>query len=338
MGLDDHASVRAAGQTQTMGGFGGNLHGLKVLIVDDDPMILKMVRTVLENSPLGFDVISSDNGKAGIELAKSDIPDLILLDLMMPDMDGIEVCENLRSSRLTYLIPIIMLTASASSVHRLDALRTGVDEYLSKPFDPEELEARIVGLVRRIRLTRASNPLTGLPGNLAIEQEIHRRLHRDEPFACCYFDLDNFKAYNDYYGFEKGDDCIRWCASLLIEASEKHGQADDFVGHIGGDDFIYITSPDHFEVLCQYICDTFDAQVGTLYNDKDRAQGHIEVLNRRDEMQKFALMSMSIGVATNERRTFVNPLQVSEIATELKRAAKTRQGNGSRFIVDRRSS
>lgn len=300
-------------------------------------MILKMVKTVLENSSLGFEVMLVDNGRQGIETAKKEIPDLILLDLMMPEMDGIEVCENLRASRLTYLIPIIMLTASASSIHRLDALRTGVDEYLSKPFDPEELEARIVGLIRRFRLTRSSNPLTGLPGNLAIEQEILRRLGRDERFACCYFDLDNFKAYNDYYGFEKGDECLRWVAQLMIEVSEGLGRDDDFVGHIGGDDFIYIASPDHFEIFCQRMCELFDEKVGWLYNDVDRQQGYIEVLNRREELQRFPLMAMSIGVATNERRKFSNPLQVAEIASELKRAAKARETAGSRYIVDRRS-
>ena len=318
-------------------GYSGNLHRLKVLVIDDDPMILKMVRTVLENSTLGFEVLFTDKGLQGIEIAKKEIPDLILLDLMMPEMDGIEVCETLRASRLTYLIPIIMLTASASSIHRLDALRTGVDEYLSKPFDPEELEARIVGLIRRFRLTRASNPLTSLPGNLAIEQELHRRLSRDDGFACCYFDLDNFKAFNDYYGFEMGDECIRWVAQLLIEAAEKLGNADDFVGHIGGDDFIYITHPERFDVICQHMCDIFDAQVGALYNDTDRQRGYIEVLNRRQELQRFPLMTMSIGVATNERRSLSNPLQVSEIASELKRAAKQRDDHKSHYIVDRRT-
>jgi len=321
----------------SISGYSGNVHRLKVLVIDDDPMILKMVKTVLENSSLGFEVLFTDKGKQGIEIAKSEIPDLILLDLMMPEMDGIEVCEHLRASRLTYLIPIIMLTASASSIHRLDALRTGVDEYLSKPFDPEELEARIVGLIRRFRLTRASNPLTGLPGNLAIEQEMHRRLSRDEQLACCYFDLDNFKAYNDYYGFEKGDECIRWVAQLLVEACERLGLEDDFVGHIGGDDFIYITRPEHFEPLCKHFCEVFDGQVGMLYNEVDRNRGYIEVTNRRDEMQRFPLMTMSIGVATNERRTLSSPLQVAEIASELKRAAKQRHEKGSQYIVDRRS-
>lgn len=321
----------------SLGGYSGNLHGLRVLVIDDDPMILKMVRTVLESSALGFEIQTIDNGRQGVEVAKAEIPDLILLDLMMPEMDGIEVCEHLRASRRTYLIPVIMLTASASSIHKLDALRTGVDEYLSKPFDPEELEARIVGLVRRFRLTRASSPLTGLPGNLAIEQEIHRRISRAELFACCYFDLDNFKAFNDYYGFEKGDECIRFVAQLLIDAVESQPRTDDFVGHIGGDDFVYITHPDFFEAICQSICERFDAGVGALYNDVDRSQGYIEIINRREELQRFPLMTLSIGIATNERRELSSPLQVAEIATELKRAAKARNSVGSHYIIDRRT-
>ena len=311
---------------------------LKILVVDDDPVLLRMARTFLESSTLSFQVITASCGEDAVKLARSEIPDLVLLDLMMPGMDGIEVCEQMRASRLTYLIPVIMLTASASQVHRLDALRTGVDDYISKPFDPEELEARIVGLVRRIRLTRASNPLTGLPGNLTIEQELNKRIGRGHKFACCYIDLDNFKAYNDYYGFEKGDECIRWVANILIHTAEVLGHQNDFVGHIGGDDFVYVSTPDQVEKVCQSIVEAFDSQVGALYTVEDRERGYIEVANRREESQKFPLMTLSIGVTSNERRQLSSALQVSEIAAELKRAAKSRISEHSRFIVDRRTS
>ena len=313
-------------------------HRLKILVVDDDLVILRMVRTFLENSTSSFHVTTANSGEEAVDIARREIPDLILLDLMMPGMDGIEVCEHLRSSRLTYLIPVIMLTASASQVHRLDALRTGVDDYISKPFDPEELEARIIGLIRRIRLTRASNPLTGLPGNLTIEQEINKRISRNELLACCYIDLDNFKAYNDYYSFEKGDECLQWVAKLLIDIAEEAGATDDFIGHIGGDDFIYITDPENIEKICKALIKVFDGQVGQLYNKEDRERGYIEVANRRDTMQRFPLMSMSIGVATNGHRVLTSALQVAEIASELKRAAKKRQPGESAYIVDRRTS
>lgn len=324
----------------SIGNYPDRLHRLKILVVDDDPVLLRMVRTFLENSSSNFLVVGASSGAEAVELAKSEVPDLILLDLMMPVMDGIEVCEHLRSSRLTYLIPVIMLTASASQVHRLDALRTGVDDYIAKPFDPEELEARIIGLIRRIRLTRASNPLTGLPGNLTIEQEINKRLSRGQRMACCYIDLDNFKAYNDYYSFEKGDECLQWVAKVLIATAESHGGGDDFVGHIGGDDFVYLTIPEEAEVICNALIVAFDAEVGLLYNEQDRSRGYIEVVNRREEVQQFPLMSMSIGVASNGHRQLTSALQVAEIASELKRVAKAkdREPGRSIYVFDRRTS
>lgn len=311
---------------------------IKVLVVDDDPVLLKMVQTFLTSSDDPYEVLLANSGQQALELARTHIPDLVLLDLMMPEMDGIEVCVRLRQSRSTYLIPVIMLTASALQDHRLEALRTGVDDYLSKPFDPEELEIRIQGLIRRIRLSRASNPLTGLPGNLAIEHELNQRLAHGERLACCYLDIDNFKAFNDYYSFEKGDECIRLVADVLIETVEESGLASDFLGHIGGDDFILVTEADRMEALLDIIIAKFDQRVRLLYNDKDREQGWIEVLNRQRESTRYPIATLSIGVSTNERRELRNALEVSEIATELKRAAKIRCPDTSNYIIDRRSS
>ncbi|MCA9795786.1 MAG: response regulator [Candidatus Eremiobacteraeota bacterium] len=311
---------------------------VKILVVDDDPVLLRMVETFLKSASGNYNVLTANSGPEALDMARREVPDLILLDLMMPGMDGIAVCERLRSSRSTYLIPVIMLTASASQIHRLDALRTGVDDYVSKPFDPEELEARIQGLIRRIEMSRASNPLTGLPGNLAIEHEINKRLARDDHMACCYLDLDNFKALNDHYGFEKGDECIKLVAQVLIEAAEASGHNDDFVGHIGGDDFIYISRPDYVEDILNNVTTRFDELVRDIYTLEDRERGYIEVKNRQEEVQQFPITTLSIGVSTNERRNLTSALQVSEIATELKRAAKAKAPGRSHFIIDRRTS
>lgn len=311
---------------------------VKILVVDDDPVLLRMVETFLKSASGNYNVLTANSGPEALEMARREVPDLILLDLMMPGMDGIAVCERLRSSRSTYLIPVIMLTASASQIHRLDALRTGVDDYVSKPFDPEELEARIQGLIRRIEMSRSSNPLTGLPGNLAIEHEINKRLARDDHMACCYLDLDNFKALNDHYGFEKGDECIKLVAQVLIEVAETNGHNDDFVGHIGGDDFIYISRPDCVEDVLTQVTSRFDDLVREIYTPEDRERGYIEVKNRQEETQQFPITTLSIGVSTNERRNLTSALQVSEIATELKRAAKAKAPGRSHFIIDRRTS
>lgn len=311
---------------------------IKVLVVDDDPVLLKMVQTFLTSSDDPYEVLLANSGQEALEIARTEIPDLVLLDLMMPEMDGIEVCVRLRQSRSTYLIPVIMLTASALHDHRLEALRTGVDDYLSKPFDPEELEVRIQSLIRRIRMSRASNPLTGLPGNLAIEHELNQRLARHERLACCYLDIDNFKAFNDHYGFEKGDECIRLVAEVLIEAVEEAGESQDFLGHIGGDDFILITELERVEKLLKLVLSKFDERVRLLYSEQDRERGWIEVLNRQKESTRFPIATLSIGVSTNEKRELRNALEVSEIATELKKAAKLKAPSSSNYIIDRRSS
>jgi diguanylate cyclase (GGDEF)-like protein len=297
-----------------------------------------MVQTFLLSSEDPYEVLLAGSGKEALRVARAEIPDLVLLDLMMPEMDGIEVCVQLRASRSTYLIPVIMLTASALHDHRLEALRTGVDDYLSKPFDPEELEVRIQSLIRRIRLSRASNPLTGLPGNLAIEHELNQRLARGEILACAYLDIDNFKAFNDYYGFEKGDECIRLVAEVLIEAVEAKGSESDFLGHIGGDDFILITHIDSVEDVLDKVAELFDSRVRLLYTKEDRERGWIEILNRQKESTRYPITSLSIGVSTNEKRELSNALEVSEIATELKKAAKARSPGTSNYIIDRRTS
>ena len=311
---------------------------IKVLVVDDDPVLLRMVQTFLLSSEDPYEVLLAGSGKEALKVARAEIPDLVLLDLMMPEMDGIEVCVQLRASRSTYLIPVIMLTASALHDHRLEALRTGVDDYLSKPFDPEELEVRIQSLIRRIRLSRASNPLTGLPGNLAIEHELNQRLARGETLACAYLDIDNFKAFNDYYGFEKGDECIRLVAEVLIEAVEAKGSESDFLGHIGGDDFILITHIDSVEEVLDKVAELFDSKVRLLYTPQDRERGWIEILNRQKESTRYPITSLSIGVSTNDKRELSNALEVSEIATELKKAAKARSPGTSNYIIDRRTS
>lgn len=311
---------------------------MKVLVVDDDPVLLRMIQTFLLSSDDPYEVLLASSGPQALEMARKEVPDLILLDLMMPEMDGIEICKQLRKARTTYLIPVIMLTASALHDHRLEALRTGVDDYLSKPFDPEELEIRIQSLIRRIRLSRASNPLTALPGNLAIEHEINQRIASKEIFACAYVDIDNFKAFNDYYSFEKGDECIQLVAEVMIEAVEAKGCAEDFLGHIGGDDFIVITPADRIEAVLDDLIAMFDERVLDLYNEEDRERGWIEILNRQKESTRYPITTLSIGVSTNERRELKNALEVSEIATELKKAAKAREAGRSSYIIDRRSS
>ena len=304
----------------------------KILVIDDDADLLNIVKTQLKFS--GYEVITASNGDEGIQLARTEGPHLVIVDLLMPVMDGFEVCRRLRQDRLTYLTPIIMLTASGTQLDKIAALKGGVDDFITKPFAPNELDARIEGLIRRFHQSRSSNPLTGLPGNTSIEQEINKRIFKRDPLAVCYIDIDNFKAYNDKYGYDKGDDIIQLVARILISGAEEIGAKDDFVGHIGGDDFIFITTPERMESIARYIIKWFDDLVLACYNDEDRQRGQIEVVNRQGQIQHFPIMSVSIGICTNEHRVLNSALQVSEICAEVKKAAK--KARKSNFVIDRR--
>jgi len=188
----------------------------------------------------------------------------------------------------------------------------------------------------QIRRAHNSNPLTGLPGNLVIEDRLKELVETKEPFAVMYLDLDNFKAYNDKYGFERGDRVLRLTSQVLSRSIGKSGSTDDFLGHIGGDDFIIITQPKYVQDISQSIIDLFDHEVKTQYHPDDLAKGYIEVKNRRRQLEQFPIISISIAAVTNEYHTFHNYLEIAEVAADLKKLAKQRAG--SCVVCDRRSN
>lgn len=191
-----------------------------------------------------------------------------------------------------------------------------------------------VRLKRMEEMYLDASPLTRLPGGIAIEREIHRRLDGSAPLAVCVMDLDNFKAFNDRYGYARGNEVIKEAARIIEEASRTRGAPDDFVGHVGGDDFVVVTVPDRIPALCGWIVDGFDGRIASFYSDQDRANGYIWGMTRQGIEMKFPLMTISIAVVTNTHRSFTSPLEVSEVAAELKDHAKT--FNRSLFIVDKR--
>ena len=179
-----------------------------------------------------------------------------------------------------------------------------------------------------------TSPLTRLPGGIAIENVTNKRIAAGTPLAFCLLDIDNFKAYNDHYGYAKGNDVIQATASIIGEAVAKYGSQDDFVGHIGGDDFVLITTPDLYPRICQAVIDTFDKTILDFYDEQDRQRGHIVGENRQGQEVKFPLATLSIAVVTNLKRKFKNHIQYGEVAAEMKEHAKT--VSGSVFMVDQR--
>jgi len=304
----------------------------KILLIDDSYFFTKSITATL--TAADYDVIHSVTGEDGLRKVREEKPDLVLLDVVMPDIDGFEVCRILRESESNNLMPIIMLTSQNNEEDKLVGLELGADDYITKPFNNREMLSRIKNTLRRIDRNRGANPLTGLQGNLQIQAEINSRIVKDLPFAVIYADLDNFKAYNDVYGFAQGDIAIKLLADILSDQVRDRGNKNDFIGHIGGDDFVLITSVENAEAICRGIIDEFDQRVRELYRDEDREAGFISALDRRGERVETPIMSISLAIITNEYRHFQTYLQVAEIAAELKKKAKSLQG--SNFVKDLR--
>jgi diguanylate cyclase (GGDEF)-like protein len=308
--------------------------GESLLVADDDPFIARLLE--IELRAAGYDVRVASDGNQALELAQERSPDLVLADVMMPNMDGFELTRRLRQDPRTATVSIIMLTARGLSADKLEGFAIGADDYIVKPFDTPELLARIRGVLRRAREMRSQSPLTGLPGNVRIEEEIDQLVESGREFALLYADLDHFKAYNDHYGFMRGDQVIKATSSILEEVSREVTGADAFVGHVGGDDFVLIVSPDKATDVAEAIVARFDADVPVLYDPEDRERGYVEVANRRGELQRFPLISISIGIATTELRAYAHYAEAVAIATEMKTFTKTTVG--SSWALDRRTN
>lgn len=307
-----------------------------VLVVDDDPELRKIISMNLEHA--GFSVHTAANGPDALDFLEGHSADLILLDIMMPELDGIETTRRIRANNdaRIKLTPIILLTAKSEEQDRVIGLEAGADDYVTKPFSNLELIARVRAHLRRVDSDAALSPTTRLPGNLFIEQELRRRIDSHEPFALLYVDADHFKAFNDVYGFGHGDTVIRFIAHTIVDAVRTHGGPDDFVGHIGGDDFVAITEEHQVDTVAQAILAAFDEGIKKYYNERDARIGYIETRDRRGSLNRFPIMTISIAALSNRVRALTDYGEIGAIAAELKSKAKAIPG--SAYVKDRRQT
>jgi diguanylate cyclase (GGDEF)-like protein len=302
----------------------------RILVVEDSPTVARLVATKLEAA--GYQTLVAPDGKAALESAQQNCPDLILCDVVMPGLDGYELTRRLRDDPRTTSVSIIMLTGLGNV---MEGLESGADDYIIKPFNDLELLARIKSVLRRTRQMRAVSPLTALPGNVRIEEEIERRISIGLDFAVMYADIDNFKPYNDYYGFARGDDVLMMTAKLIQDVVLSVGGPLSFVGHIGGDDFIAVVDPEHSQKIAEDIIARFDATAMKLYDPADAARGYIEIENRMGGLQQFPPLSISLGIATTSTRKFTHFAEAVAVASELKSFSKKK--DGSTWAIDRRT-
>lgn len=301
-----------------------------LLVVDDDADIQQIVNLTVQED--GYRVLNARTGTEALLMAQKQPFDLIILDLLLPDIDGFSVLGALRARSATALTPIILLSARDTAQEKVHGLQLGADDYVTKPFSPAELQARVRAALRRRERETGANPSTRLPGNIAIEQAIRHRIDHNAPFAVCYSDLDNFKAYNDNYGFLKGDAVIHQTAHVLVAAVEQQGNSDDFVGHIGGDDFIVITTPDRAERICQHVIANFDTIAPLFYDHPTRQLGYIEAEDRQGRPSRFPFVSISIAVVSNARHPIRHLAEVAQRSIPLKKRAK--EIPGSAYVLE----
>lgn len=297
----------------------------RILVADDEPHILQILKFALEKA--GYQVYTACNGQEALEKAKQLKPHLLILDIMMPKMDGFEVCRKMRESFKLNQIPIIMLTAKSDVSEKVRGLEGGANDYLVKPYSNEELLLRVRNVLEWNIRQREANPLTGLPGNTAIERELKVRIEKGKAFAFLYIDIDNFKAFNDYYGYQKGDEIISFLAGILTRTIEKLGNDSDFVGHIGGDDFVLITSPTRGEFMAKYIIDEFDKRALFLLDEEDVKRGYLEVRNRQGEIHRIPIMSITIALVVGTEDKIKHFAEINDIASELKKYGKKIRGS-----------
>lgn len=263
-------------------------------------------------------------------------PGILIVDADSAGHTGLELVARLKGDAFTAIIPVTALIATHEP-SAVDAwFRAGADEVLTGMFSVAEQEARISAMALRTERDVSVHPSTRLPGTTEIEREIRRRLESADEFAVCYADLDHFKEFNDRYSYYDGDRVIYLLSRILHDVVKGLTGRRGFVGHIGGDDFIFVIPGSEIHVVCTEVLSVFDTLIPLQYNEQDRRAGYFFGKDRRGQLHRVPLMTLSIGIVTNRHRQFAHPAQVSEFATEMKSYAKTLPG--SIFVVDRRHS
>ncbi len=288
----------------------------RLLVVEDDVDIANMLKIYF--SGMEFEVDVAHRGSDALEKTKHVLPHLIVLDIMLPDIDGYEVCRNLRTSTRTSHIPVIFLTQKDERSDKLQGLELGADDYITKPFDIEELKLRVTGAIRRSERESLTDPRSGLPAGRLIEEQL-RRIIREKDWALLDMRVNHFEPFKDVYGFVAGDDVMRFTAMLIGEVVDEFGTSGDFIGHAGGDNFIVITKNENASNIKQRVKERFTAEVQTHYNFIDRQQGFMQAPKPDGGSDKVPFMTMSVGVVSPSQQSFADIREITEMAAEARR-------------------
>ena len=303
----------------------------EIYLIDNQNQLEKTLRNMFkDNKEYSITKVTTE----GLEIALKNIPSLIIVNEDSVNNEAVDICKKIKEDEDNVITPIIVITSQKDHDSKLKMLQLGVSHYIRVPVDEDYLYCTINNILNLLYANRKVSPLTGLPGNVQIRAEMKKRLLTKEEFAMMYFDLDNFKAYNDVYGFMQGDEIIKFTAKVIQKNVHTADYEDSFVGHIGGDDFIAIISDKDCEKVCQDIVTDFDNNVKKFFTDEDAKKGYLEVVNRKGIIEQFPLTAISIGVVEVKRGKFKNVLEIGEAGASVKHLAKTIPG--STYVIDRR--
>lgn len=304
----------------------------EVYIIDCENKLVTSLRKEFEkDEKFRFKIINPKN----INIALKDIPDLIIINEQSIGENLINLCKQIRQNEDNSITPIMVITDKQDEKYKISIMENNIEYIISNNSSEKYMYYVIKNITRLISVNRTVSPLTALPGNVQIQTELKKRLLREETFQVLYIDLDNFKAYNDVYGFLKGDEIIKLTARIIAKNMHALGDSDVFVGHIGGDDFVTIVDENvDYDEICQNIIAEFDGEIIKYFNDIDIERGYIEVVNRKGVVEEFPLTSISIGVVIADKKRFSNILEIGEIGAQVKHLAKSMMG--SSYAIDRR--
>ncbi len=304
----------------------------EIYVIDEKEELVNELKEMFkEQENLKFKRITEDE----IQLVFRNLPQLIIINDDNTKIDTIELCAKIRKNEENNIIPIIVLSSNENREFKIELAKNYVEYYIAKSMGQEYLYYRIRNMFRLLVVNRTISPLTGLPGNTQIQTELKRRMLRGERFVVLYLDLDNFKAYNDVYGFLKGDEIIKFTARTILKNVSNNAKTDLFVGHIGGDDFVTILGDETgYEKICQDIISEFDSGVKYFFTEEDYKRGYLKIQNRKGKMEHFPITSISIGVVVADPDRFTNVLEIGEVGAQVKHIAK--KYKGSCYATDRR--
>ncbi|AGW11953.1 putative response regulator receiver modulated diguanylate cyclase [Megalodesulfovibrio gigas DSM 1382 = ATCC 19364] len=305
------------------------------MVITADPALTAMLDALWPAQDVCWQAF--ERASRAMEELYAEPPDLLLVDECLPDMSGLELAMAVKSENVYRQMPVVLVLRGPEALDSLDWSAMEVDEFLLRPFSPVEIRSRLALALARATRTLDANPLSKLPGNTSIIQRVQHLVEAGAEFGLAYVDLDNFKSFNDKYGFSRGDEALMMTARLLVNVVREHPQqapAMHFVGHVGGDDFVFILPATQVEAACRAVCARFDAIVPSFYDEDDRRRGGIRSTDRQGNAQDFPLMSLSIAVVLNHNAKLTHAGEAASMAAALKKKAKAI--SGSSYVMDQR--